>query len=123
LIEAEHEVRCKRAREIATQYVWGTFNLLEQVIDAKNNIVKVSYDTLGRVSTTTDPDRGNKTLTFDAFGDLVSIVDPKGTTTFTPADEPTNTCLLRPGEVRCQSFDGSSRRRPRIIARGRETRL
>jgi RHS repeat-associated protein len=93
------------AREIPTQYVWGPFSLLEQVIDANGNTVKTPHDTLGRVSTTTDPDRGNRTLTFDAFGDLVTVVDPKGTTTFTPDGLGRTTKVVSPDGTASYAWD------------------
>jgi RHS repeat-associated protein len=72
------------AREIDTQYIWGAYSQLVQIIDANGNATKTVYDRLGRPSSSTDPDRGSRTFGFDAFGNLVSLIDPKGTTTITP---------------------------------------
>jgi RHS repeat-associated protein len=93
------------AREITTQYVWSPFSLLGQVIDANNNIVKTTYDTLGRASATTDPDRGNRTLTFDAFANLVTVLDAKGTTTFTPDALGRTTKVVSPDGTATYTWD------------------
>jgi RHS repeat-associated protein len=93
------------AREIATTYVWGAFSQLEKIVDANGHAVQASYDTVGRVSSTTDPDRGSKTLTFNAFGDLISVLDAVGTTTFTPDALGRTTNVVSPDGTATYTWD------------------
>jgi len=69
---------CRRAtvggaREIADNVRMGAFSQLEKIVDAYGHTVQASYDTVGRVSSTTIGSR-SKNPTFNAFGDLISVL-------------------------------------------------
>ena len=67
-----------------TRYGYDALNRLTQVTDAKNNVTRLTYDSLGRKRTMTDPDMGAWSYAYDAVNNLTTQTDARGVvTTFT----------------------------------------
>jgi RHS repeat-associated protein len=71
--------------EVATPYATTTYSFdplgrLEEVMDAKNSPVTISYDTLGRRILVSDPDLGNWTYDHDLAGNVSAQHDANGNT-------------------------------------------
>jgi RHS repeat-associated protein len=90
-------------REVPVTYHYGPFGVLDQVIDAYGNAVRLAYDVRGRPLVLDDPDAGNNTYGWtpfnelnraqdgsssvstyarDALGRVLTITDKDGTSTF-----------------------------------------
>lgn len=65
----------------STNYRYTPLDLLDQVLDANNNKTEMTYDSLGRKMTMTDPDMGSWSYTYDVSGNLIQQVDAKNQTT------------------------------------------
>ena len=112
----------------ATTYEYNILNNLVKVIAPKvateNNETIITYDTLGRKTSITDPDMGYWTYTYDANGNLKTQTDAKGQTiTFyydqlnriTKKDYPAGTDVIYTYDV---YDDGTS-----VNAKGRLTKV
>jgi YD repeat-containing protein len=68
----------------ATTYKYDVLGNLKNVTDVSNNQTNITYDTLSRKTSMTDPDMGNWTYQYDANGNLTYQKDAKNQTiTFT----------------------------------------
>ncbi|MFC1807882.1 RHS repeat-associated core domain-containing protein [Candidatus Omnitrophota bacterium] len=63
-----------------TYYVYDALGNLKQVTDNQGNITTISYDSLGRKLSMTDPDMGTWSYFYDDNGNLVSQTDNKSQT-------------------------------------------
>lgn len=64
-----------------TTYRYTPLDLLDQVVDANNNITGIGYDSLGRKTIMSDPDMGIWSYQYDTTGNLLRQTDAKGQTT------------------------------------------
>ncbi|AGZ46087.1 polymorphic toxin-type HINT domain-containing protein [Actinoplanes friuliensis] len=69
-----------------TLYTYNRKNQLTDVVDVGKNRWTTKFDILGRVESTTDPDRGTTKLSYNEFGDLVSTVDAENRSLITDFD-------------------------------------
>lgn len=91
-------------------YWYDPFGNVLQAIDPLGNVIKASYDTLGRRKTLTDPDLGAWTYSLDALGQLVSQTDAKSqVTTFTYDDLGRMTRRLEPDLDSYWVFDSATK--------------
>ncbi len=67
--------------EATTYYNYNALDLLTTVTDAQNNVTTMTYDSLGRKKTMSDPDMGGWSYGYDANGNLTSQIDAKNQTT------------------------------------------
>ncbi len=63
-----------------TTYEYNAPGNLIKLTDAKSNVTTMTYDTLGRKKTMSDPDMGDWSYSYDANGNLTSQTDPKNQT-------------------------------------------
>jgi len=61
-----------------TVYTYDTLGNLIQTQDAHGNTTTITYDTLSRKTSMSDPDMGDWTYTYDTLGNLFSQTDSKG---------------------------------------------
>ncbi len=61
-----------------TTYAYDTAGRLTQVTDANGNTNQMTYDSLGRKLTMTDPDMGHWSYSYDLAGNLITQTDAKG---------------------------------------------
>jgi RHS repeat-associated protein/uncharacterized repeat protein (TIGR01451 family) len=64
-----------------TTYRYTPLDLLDQVADALGNVTTMTYDSLGRKLTMSDPDMGSWSYQYDVSGSLLRQTDAKGQTT------------------------------------------
>jgi RHS repeat-associated protein len=60
-----------RGKTITTRYEYSLLNEIEQVIDAKNNVTSIAYDSLGRRTSISNPDSGLVEYGYDVASNLV----------------------------------------------------
>ncbi|HEX6290957.1 MAG TPA: hypothetical protein VFZ66_17360, partial [Herpetosiphonaceae bacterium] len=65
----------------ATRYRYTPLDLLDQVTDAHGNVTDMTYDSLGRKLTMSDPDMGTWRYTYDVAGHLTAQTDAQNQTT------------------------------------------
>ena len=58
------------AQELTTRYTYLPFDLVRTITDPAGNVTTMGYDTLGRRTTLTDPDRGRSATTYYGTGEL-----------------------------------------------------
>ena len=58
-------------QDIVTEYRWGDFGRIHEVMDHKGNVTGFLYDQRGRRTFLSDPDRGNVDFLFNGFDELV----------------------------------------------------
>ncbi len=63
-----------------TTYEYNAPGNLIKLTDAKSNVTTMTYDTLGRKKTMSDPDMGDWSYSYDANGNLTSQTDAKSQT-------------------------------------------
>ncbi len=61
-----------------TTYAYDPLGRLTQVTDARGNVTRIAYDSLGRKRTMDDPDMGHWEYTYDLLGNLTRQTDAKG---------------------------------------------
>jgi RHS repeat-associated protein len=66
--------------DATTTYAYSPLDLLTSVTDAQNNVTTMTYDSLGRKLTMSDPDMGAWTYAYDVDGNLVTQTDAKNQT-------------------------------------------
>ena len=103
----------------------STFN---KIISASNPVTPPTlfgYDTLGNMTTITDPRGKTTTLTYNAFGQALTITDPLGHTVTFAYDSAGNvTGIADPlGNTTRFEYDAAGRRLRRIDPRGKATQF
>ena len=80
--------RLSRVTEVAsaadsyvTTYEYDTLSHLTKVTDAKGNVTRIAYDSLGRKISMDDPDMGHWSYAYDAVDNLTGQTDARGVTT------------------------------------------
>jgi RHS repeat-associated protein len=69
-----------------TRYAYDLRDDLRSVIDPQGHVITQAWDSLGRLRTITDPDRGTEHYGYDAGGNLTETTDGAGVTTTTDYD-------------------------------------
>jgi len=76
-----------RGESYYTKYQYSPIGELIRITDHPGNITTITYDSLGRKISMSDPDMGNWSYGYDKVGNLVSQKDAKGTETIIRYDE------------------------------------
>jgi RHS repeat-associated protein len=64
--------------EIPVSYLYGPFNLFDDIVDPGGNIIHTAHDIRGRPATLDHPDRGNHSFKWNAFSELTEERDGNG---------------------------------------------
>jgi RHS repeat-associated protein len=81
--------------QITTTYEYGPFGLTNKVIDGRGNTTSMVYDTLGRQTSITEPDRGTTTTTYFGTGQVRTATSATGvTSTYAYDDMARNTSRI-----------------------------
>ncbi|HTQ12961.1 MAG TPA: FG-GAP-like repeat-containing protein, partial [Rhizomicrobium sp.] len=64
-----------------TSYVYDAFDDLTKVTDVSGNVTTATYDTRGRRTAVSDPDRGSWSFTYDVLSELTGQTDAKSQST------------------------------------------
>jgi RHS repeat-associated protein len=68
-------------RQAVIRHEYGPFGVLDATTDRSGNRIQNHYDTLGRLTDTTDPSSGHSTVKFNGYGEPVLIVSGTGVST------------------------------------------
>ncbi len=71
----------------STKYSYNTRDDLTKIINHNNTVIDISYDSLGRKKTQTDPDLGLWKYEYDGVGNLVKQTDNRNISTLRTYDE------------------------------------
>jgi len=67
---------------VTDQVSYGPFDNLSSVSGPGSYPINLTTDRLGRTISILDPDAGRRTVEYNAFGDIIQITDPNGSTQF-----------------------------------------
>lgn len=92
--------------EATTNYIWGPFEQLLEIIDAGKNATQIYYDRRGRRVLLDDPDSGKTLTDYNAFNEPYRSVDAEGRETLLVFDDLGRAVAKKtPDGTSCFSFD------------------
>jgi YD repeat-containing protein len=77
----EQSIDLLDGQEVPTTFVYGSFDLIRNVIDAEGNVTSINYDKRGRRWSLVDPDRGVTFTTYNGFDEVLSEENALGQVT------------------------------------------
>jgi YD repeat-containing protein len=77
----EQSIDMLDGQEVPTTFVYGSFDLIRNVIDPAGNVTSINYDKRGRRWSLVDPDRGLTFTTYNGFDEVLSEENALGQVT------------------------------------------
>ncbi|MFK4149307.1 FG-GAP-like repeat-containing protein [Streptomyces sp. NPDC004065] len=92
-------------KEITMRYTYAPFDLVKRVEDPEGVTTDFTYDTLGRRSGSTEPDRGTTVTHYNGFGEVRDTTVPGGMNSYTYDDLGRTTQVSTPEGNRTFTWD------------------